>query len=288
MTHTVVGLFDNRSEAQAAMQELVQQGFIKDHIDLSNRTYGDGATTATTATTAQTTTGTAAGDSISNFFSSLFGGDDATASSYTNAAQEADAILTVQVDSEERARQAAEILDRNGAIDVDERLAQYNRQNFSETATSNTTGTMDTATMNAARNNAELQNEAVIPVVEEELQVGKREVERGGARIRSRIIERPVEASVRLREEHVVVRRRPVNREVSEADLANFREGEIELTERAEVPVVGKQARVVEEIEVGKTVEEHEETIRDTVRRTDVDVEEFDETSNTGTRRATS
>jgi uncharacterized protein (TIGR02271 family) len=273
MTHTVIGLFDNRSEAQAAMQELVQQGFIKDHIDLSNRTYGDAATTATTN---QASTGAAAGDSISNFFSSLFGGDNAAANSYANAAQDAEAILTVQVDSEERARQAAEILDRNGAVDVDERSAQYNQQNFTGTSA------------NAAHREANLQNEAVIPVVEEELQVGKREVERGGARIRSRIIERPVEAHVRLREEHVVVRRRPVNREVSEADLANFREGEIELTERAEVPVVGKQARVVEEIEVGKTVEEREETVRDTVRRTDVDVEEFDDTSSTGTRRATS
>jgi uncharacterized protein (TIGR02271 family) len=107
------------------------------------------------------------------------------------------------------------------------------------------------------------------------LQVGKREVERCGARIRTRIIEKPVEASVRLREEHIIVNRHPVNRAVVDADVANFKEGDITLTERSEEVVIGKQARVVEEIEIGKNVTEHEETIRDTVKRTEVDIEEI-------------
>jgi stress response protein YsnF len=96
---------------------------------------------------------------------------------------------------------------------------------------------------------------------------------------------------VRLREEHVVVNRRPVDRAVTNADMNNLQEGDIELTERAEVPVGNKQARVDEEIEVGKQVEEHDETVRDTVRRTDVDVQEIDndvtdDDLHTGTRRA--
>jgi uncharacterized protein (TIGR02271 family) len=267
------------------MKELVQEGFIKENIDLSNRSTADTNTTAANTNTSDE----GIGDSISNFFSSLFGDDEETAANYTNAAYDADAILTVHADSEERARQAAEILDRHGAIDVDERNSQYRQQNL--------TGSSDTTTgetTNMTQNRTNLDNETAIPVIEEELQVGKRAVERGGARIRSRIIEKPVEASVRLREEHVVVNRRPVNRAVTEADMNNFREGEIELTEHAEVPVVGKQARVVEEVEVGKTVEEHDQTIRDTVRRTDVDVQEIDtdtdtdDVSHTGTRTAQS
>jgi uncharacterized protein (TIGR02271 family) len=264
MTHTVVGLFENRSQAQQAMQELIQHGFIKENIDLSNRSYSDSTDAVTDASS---TTNTGIGDSISNFFNSLFGDDPATATTYTNAAQDADAILTVQADSEERAREAAEIFDNYGAIDVDGRYSQYNESNYTEAQN-----------YGNQRNYAEtsdLKSDKAIPVIEEELKVGKREVERGGARIRSRIIEKPVEANVRLREEHVVVNRRPVNREVTQADLNNFGEGDIELTERAEVPVVGKQARVVEEVEVGKQVEEREQTIRDTVRRTDVEVEEM-------------
>jgi uncharacterized protein (TIGR02271 family) len=288
MTHTVVGLFDDRSEAQAAMQQLVQHGFIRENIDLSNRSTSDATSTSTSASTTNSTTGTeGVGDSISNFFSSLFGGDETTVNNYTNAASEADAILAVQVDSAERAAEAADILDSNGAIDVDERAAGYNQQNFSG-ATENTSGNTT-----AARNTANLQETASIPVIEEELQVGKREVETGGARVRSRIIEKPVEASVRLREEHVVVNRRPVNRAVTDADMANFSEGEIALTERSEVPVVAKQARVVEEVEVGKQVSEREETVRDTVRRTDVEVDETtddatDNVTNINSRRAAS
>lgn len=339
MTHTVVGLFNNRSEAQTAMQELIQAGFIQDDIDLSNRSLADtdtgySDTTTGYSGTATGTTGTTGsnegiGDKISNFFGSLFGDDPTTASTYTNAAYDADAILTVQADSEERARQAAEILDRNGAMDVDggdadygdtygsrndlsqnyagtgsgNATTDYSSQNYAGTTSgdmTNTTGTTGTSDYDATssethlRGGTDVENREVIPVMEENLEVGKRQVERGGARIRSRVIEKPVEANVRLREEHVVVNRRPVNREVTQADINNLQQGDIEITERAEVPVVNKQARVVEEIEIGKTVEEHEETVRDTVRRTDVDVQELntdattdiDDDLHTGTRRA--
>lgn len=109
-------------------------------------------------------------------------------------------------------------------------------------------------------------------------------MERGGASIRSRIVEKPVEASVRLREEHVVVNRHAVNRAVTNADLASVKQGDIRITEHAEVPVVGKEARVVEEVVVGKSVTEHQETVRDTVKRTDVEVEEVN--TDTTARRA--
>jgi uncharacterized protein (TIGR02271 family) len=284
MTHTVIGLFDNRSEAQAAMQDLIQEGFIKENVDISNRSVTD----STDFSADTVSTGSGSGGGVSGFFNSLFGGDETTANTYTNVANDADAILSVQVDSDERARRAAEILDRNGAIDADERGAQYSKQNYSQGTSNqqNFTGTADTTATN--QNNSNIEGQTVIPVIEEQLQVGKREVETGGARIRSRVIERPVEASVRLREEHVVVNRHPVNRAVTDADVSNFKEGDITLTERSEEAVVGKQARVVEEVEIGKQVTEREETVSDTVRRTDVEVEEIsgdvNRTDDTNTR----
>jgi uncharacterized protein (TIGR02271 family) len=126
-------------------------------------------------------------------------------------------------------------------------------------------------------------------VVEEELQVGKRQVLRGGARVYSRVVEEPVEESVRLREERVRVERTPVNRPATEADLRAGEEKVVEVQEYAEEPVVAKQARVVEEVRVGKDVSERTETVRDTVRRTEVDVEDATKatgasaTSTTGT-----
>jgi stress response protein YsnF len=258
MEQTVVGLFDDANDAQDAMAELMEEGFIEENIDLSNRGTA-------TETMTDEDTGDGIGDRIANFFNSLFGDDESTARNYTYAANDAEAILTVHVDSAERAELARDILDRNGAIDVGERSDAY---------TTGSTGEYGGQIAEGATK---------IPVVEERLDVGKREVERGGARLRSRIIERPVEESVRLREEHVVVKRRPVDREVTRDDLNRFQPGEMEITERAEVPIIGKQSRVVEEVEVGKQVTERDETVRDTVRSTQVDVEDIETRDGTPT-----
>ncbi len=128
---------------------------------------------------------------------------------------------------------------------------------------------------NSNRAEGVYRGETAIPVVEEELRVGKREVERGGVRVESRVTETPVEEQVNLREEHVHVERRPVNRPVGDAENL-FREGTLEVSEKAEEVVVAKEARVVEVVVVGKEVAERTETVRDTVRRTDVEVEEVE------------
>lgn len=112
-----------------------------------------------------------------------------------------------------------------------------------------------------------------VPVVEEELAVGKRTVETGGVRVEKEVTAKPVEEDIRLREEHVTVDRRPVDREVRPDDLRAFENQSIEMRERSEEAVVSKQARVVEEVTVGKETREHTEHISDTVRRTDVRIE---------------
>jgi uncharacterized protein (TIGR02271 family) len=149
-----------------------------------------------------------------------------------------------------------------------------------DTSTARNVASTTTQTANVERSANTSGN--VIPVIEEELQVGKRAVETGGARIQTHVTETPVEESVTLREEHVNVERHPVNRAVTDSDLANLKEGEIDITTRSEQAVVSKQARVVEEVEIGKSVSEHQETVRDTVRRTDVDVEEKGTNTNRG------
>ena len=125
----------------------------------------------------------------------------------------------------------------------------------------------------------------VIPIVEEEMVVGKRTVDAGGVKVYRRIVEIPVEESVSLREEHVNVSRNRVDRPVTDADLLLQGDRTIELTETAEEAVVGKSARVVEEIVVGKESTNRVETISDTVRHTEVDIEEV--APSTGTTSAT-
>ena len=133
----------------------------------------------------------------------------------------------------------------------------------------------DTAKTSTYATGANVDDKIVVPIVEEELQVGKRQVQGGGARVHTEIIETPVEETVNLHSEKVVIDRHPVDRAVTSADNA-FQGGVVELEEIEEVPVVAKNARVVEEVVIGKTATDRTETIHDTVRRTDVDVEQLD------------
>jgi uncharacterized protein (TIGR02271 family) len=113
----------------------------------------------------------------------------------------------------------------------------------------------------------------VIPVAEESLRVGKREVEGGRVRVRSYVVERPVEEQVMLRRERVDLQRRSVDRAVGSGEDP-FRERTVELQERREEPVVSKEARIREEVALRKDVQNDQRTVSDTVRRTEVEVED--------------
>ncbi|MDQ2753586.1 MAG: PRC and DUF2382 domain-containing protein [Bacteroidota bacterium] len=133
--------------------------------------------------------------------------------------------------------------------------------------------------------NRTTEGQTTIPVIEENLNIEKKTVETGGAYIRSRIIEQPIEQTIQLQEEHVKVERTQVDKPVGKTDLDTFKEGIIELKEYAEVPVVSKEARVVEEVIISKEVNERNETVRDTVRKTEVDVENIEGSNNSTTKK---
>jgi uncharacterized protein (TIGR02271 family) len=149
-------------------------------------------------------------------------------------------------------------------------------------------------TTRGAASSAAMANEALergqqarVPVVEEELKIGKREVETGGGvRVQTNVQEKPVEEKINLREEHVRVERHPVDRPATQADVNQALHGRtVEVRERSEQPIVQKEARVVEEVVVGKEATQRTETVRDTVRKTDVEVEQVDK-NNPNTRRS--
>lgn len=129
----------------------------------------------------------------------------------------------------------------------------------------------------AAGNSAALgtTNDIVVPVSEEQLVVGKREVDQGGVRVYRRTVEEPVQQDVTLHNERVVLEYREVNRPATDADLRTGTQ-EVELIETAEVPVLQKVSRVVEEVHVGKVESDRTEVINETLRHTEVEVEPFD------------
>jgi len=115
--------------------------------------------------------------------------------------------------------------------------------------------------------------EEVIPLSEEELRVGKRAVDRGTTRIRRYVVEKPVEQDVNLQSEKVTVeRRQPIGTTAATPGTGTFEERVVEVRETAEEPVVSKTAHVAEEVVVGRETTERTETVRDTVRREDVEI----------------
>jgi len=210
--------------------------------------------------------------------------------------------------ADENVDRGLEIMSNYRPVDIDERGSQWRTEGWSRydesagpytgtglteaaasmRSTNETTATrtdrtdLDTSTnLTGGTDRTRSGDETVIPIVEEQLSVGKREVERGGVRVRSYVVETPVEESVTLRDETVNVERRAVNRP-ADVTADAFRERTVELTETDEEAVVAKTARVVEEVVVSKDVTERTEHVSDTVRRTEVDVE-----NTTGTDRAT-
>lgn len=118
--------------------------------------------------------------------------------------------------------------------------------------------------------------EDTVQVVEEELSVGKRKVATGGVRVTTSVSERPVKETVTLREEHVGAERRSADRVLSakEAEGA-FEEKTVEMMGTSEEAEVRKEARVVGEVALTKETKGRQQTVKDTVRHTDVEVEKI-------------
>jgi uncharacterized protein (TIGR02271 family) len=308
MQHTLVAVFDNRSDAQSAMDELLAAGFTRDNVNLSSADLA--GTTTTTGATLGTTHEEGVGASIKHFFENLFGTDhDEHATRYSNVVTGGQHVLTLTTASEPDVERAADVIERFGPVDIDERhdlagnAAELGASAYQPaTSPSVQAGSMQSGTQagNLSGNLADTRTDtradlrtdslqrdtstarsdkASIPVVREEVHVGKRVVERGGVRVFSRVVETPVNETVALREEHVSVERRPVDQPVNPRDTTAFKDKTIELRETAEEAVVQKSARVVEEVVVGKEVSQRKQQVKDTVRHTEVDVQPLQGTS---------
>lgn len=288
MATTLVGIYDDFTAAQKAVQQLTAAGVKQGAISIARNSGGKGYETFGGANSKDYTTGTSIGDGIANFFDSIFGTDinEDERGVYAESVRRGSTIVTVNADDATVDR-AADILNEGGAVDVDRRAAHYRSSGYQKfDAKAPLYNEEQTKTERAGYAN---QGEVALPVIEEQLAVGKRVVQRGGVRIHSRVTERPVEESINLREENITVDRHKVDRAVTDADLGALNKTDFTVKSTAEVPVVAKEARIVEEVVVGKKTTEHTETVRDTVKRTDVDVVETDtDTTTNQTKKAKS
>ncbi len=200
---------------------------------------------------------------------------------YAEGMRRGNVLLTAQVE-EAHVSRAADILEHAGAVNLDEQEATWRKSGwtgYDATAHGALRSTASTGVAGAA--SVPGGQDGTLKVVEERLVVGKREVEGGRVRVRSYVVERPVEEQVTLHQERVTVERTPVDRAATAADLAAFQERTIEAHATSEEAVVGKEVRIVEEIGVSKEAVERVETVRDTVRHTEVEVEDTTATGRT-------
>jgi len=253
MSRTVTALYDTRAEAEAARDRLASEVNLKD-VDI----------------VAQDADGGAGDDGLGELYLS-----DEDRHAYGEGIRRGAYLLTAHVKTGEDPDHIIRLLEESPSVDLDERQESWRNEGWQPYS----------GTGMAAAGTGEAQSGAVreehIPIVEEQLRVGKREVARGGARVRSYVREVPVREEVELREEHVTIGRRPVEERLSDADLKDneiLQERVIEVSEVREEAVIHKEAVVREELVVNKTVERRTEQVEGTVRRTEVEVEDLSET----------
>jgi len=249
METTMVVVFDQQTEAEQARDALLADGFSSSQTRLTTPESGTGGDAGRKPEHAESL-----GAKVAHFF----GFGEEHESTYSEAVRRGSCVLVVEAADDDQVKRASAIIERYNPVDIDERQAQWRQSGWQPSQ---------------ARD-----GEASIPVVEEQLQVGKREVQRGGVRVVSRVTETPVEEAVNLREEHATVQRRPADRAATASDTA-FKEQSIEVRNTAEEAVVGKTARVVEDVVIGKESSRREQKIKDSVRKSEVEVQQLGEDS---------
>ena len=256
MPRTLTAMFETKAAAEATRQKLVQAGVSNAEIDIQD----EGAYATEDATPHK--------EGLMANIKSLFGAHD-DHQAYAEGMSRGHVLLSATVQND-HTDQAIQILEASDAIDLDARESEWRASGWTGQAQAYAAPQAYAEPMAKRAPDAD-----TIQLAEERLVVGKREVERGGLRVRSYIVETPVSEQVILREETVGVERRPVNRAIGVGEDA-FRDRTLEMRETGEEAVVGKEAFVTEEIALRKDVGQRTEEVRDSVRHTEVEIERVD------------
>ena len=260
MMRKITAVYDSKTDAEAARGRLLELGLLQENIEILDQD-APGYSSASA---------TAENKGLWASLKEMFLPDD-DRRAFEESIRRGGYLLVASVEAE-RAEEALEALEGSNAVDLRRRQEQWRAEGWTA---------QDTAVTSRTAGAPDLGNpgeQTTIPIVKERLRVGKREVDQGRVRVRSFVVEEPVHEEVRLRKEHVDIERRPVNQRAAAdatGDAAELlRERTVELQETAEEAVVAKEAIVTEELHIRKRAEERVEQIDDTVRRTEVEVDD--------------
>ena len=275
---TITALFASREAAERARTQLSQLALPVDAVQIIEQ--DGGMTTAATSTTDH-------GHGLWARIKDMFVPDE-DRELYAEGVRRGQYLLYARAEESE-ADEVIAALESCDPIDVEEQQKQWQSEGWQPgiaTRSTTTETNLGTGAADVRGSVGATANEGRIPLIEERLRVGKREVTRGGVRVRAYAVEEPVHEEVRLREEHIDIERRPVNQPITSAAAADdlLKDRTIEMTETAEEAVVAKEARVKEELVVRKRFDEQVRKIDNTVRHTEIDLDRDDDldTSVTG------
>lgn len=257
---TIVAVYDTATRADAAIRDLEAAGIPSSAITREPSAAGNIAS------------GPGRPVREPGFWSSVFGGEpDHGTAGYDRSVASGSHVVTVKA-PEARIALVIDVLERHSPVDIDDQSTglEFGGTGRDATTMEQTRGTTEAGAV-PGHGGPTHKGEEAIPLAEEQINVSKRLVNRGTTRIRRYAVETPVEENVTLRSERVSVERRPVSGDARVAD-ADFADKTIEVAESDEEAVVGKTARVREEVVVRKDVADRVETVRDTVRREDVEI----------------
>lgn len=247
----IVAVYDKSGKAKDAMRALEGAGFSSSDISLLNR---------------DALTNTDVNDA--GLWRRLFGRDigENQSSVYSRAIESGGAVLTLRLPESDVPR-AMKILDVHTPSDVNQASGSWEA---SSTPSSKAVVPPPVAPRTAST--VTTGKEEVLRLAEEQLDVGKRQIETGRARVRRFVVEEPVESQVTLHEEHAALLRRPVNDRSAIRDV-DWTDKVIEITETSEQAVINKTAHIAEEVVVRREGSDHVETVRDKIRRQQVELE---------------
>jgi uncharacterized protein (TIGR02271 family) len=251
----IVTLFDTAQHAEAAKSNLAKAGFSTNDMSV--------------VSAAELPNG---GNALREpgLWHRLFGSDieQHEAEVYGKAVETGGVVLTVRA-ADPDVPKAIGILNQHNVVDVQDRAVQTGLLSKAEAIP---VAAAVAAAVPAKPLTSDVSKEQVLRLAEEQLEVGKKLIEQGTTRIRRFVTEKPVEAKVTLHEEHAQVVRRAVSDPSYVQDI-DWSDQTVEVLETAEQAVVSKSSHIAEEVVVGKTGSDHVETIKDTVRRQQVEVE---------------
>lgn len=294
-TTAISGLFDSRADAQRAVDHLIEAGIPAENVRLV-----EGASTSDAPQAREG--GKGFWETLGDFF---FPDEDRY--TYAEGLSRGGYLVTVSDLTSSEYEAALNILDDEGTVDLEEREESWRAEGWggyeaspyaaaspaaagAAAAVTGVAARPTPADMPASRAGTDFIDEETTPapraasfaddtgaesieVVQERLRVGKRDTSHGRVRVRTYTVEEPVSESIDLREDRVEIERRAVDRPVS-GDEALFQDRTVEAEEYREEAVVSKEARVVEEIALRKTSDTRRETVSDTVRHTEVEIED--------------